>query len=72
MHLVFFLQDFFQQHCSCGAAELAFQDPHKRPSRSECLSPSGTLSDLSTIHEVGRHPLLSTRTEHLVGGIVGS
>ncbi|XP_033998078.1 uncharacterized protein si:ch211-250c4.3 isoform X2 [Trematomus bernacchii] len=56
-------EDFFQQHCSCGAAELAFQDPHKRPSRSECLSPSGTLSDLSTIHEVGRHPLLSTRTD---------
>ncbi|KAF3842574.1 hypothetical protein F7725_024525 [Dissostichus mawsoni] len=55
-------EDFFQQHCSCGAAELAFQDPHKRPSRSECLSPSGTLSDLSTIHEVGRRPLLSTRT----------
>ncbi|XP_034072628.1 uncharacterized protein si:ch211-250c4.3 isoform X3 [Gymnodraco acuticeps] len=56
-------EDFFQQHCNCGAAELAFQDPHKRPSRSECLSPSGTLSDLSTIHEVGRHPLLSTRTD---------
>ncbi|XP_029963278.1 uncharacterized protein LOC115399836 [Salarias fasciatus] len=39
-------EDFFQQHCSCGAAGLAFQDLPSRP------SPSGTLSDLSTIPEV--------------------
>eukprot|EP00064_Thunnus_orientalis_P001118 superscaffoldBa00000072_g1120 len=56
-------QDFFQQHCSCGAASLAFQDAQKRHSRSEFLSPSGTLSDLSTIPEVTRHPLLSTRRD---------
>lgn len=49
-------EDFFQHHCSCGAAGMAFQDVQKRQSRSECLSPSGTLSDLSTIHEVARLP----------------
>lgn len=54
-------EDFFQQHCSCGAASLAFQDAQKRHSKSEFLSPSGTVSDLSTIHEVTRHPLISTR-----------
>ncbi|XP_063731500.1 uncharacterized protein si:ch211-250c4.3 isoform X2 [Eleginops maclovinus] len=62
-------EDFFQQHCSCGAAELAFQDSHKRHSRSECLSPSGTLSDLSTIHEGSRHPLLSSRTDRSSEGL---
>ncbi|XP_062286239.1 uncharacterized protein si:ch211-250c4.3 [Scomber scombrus] len=56
-------EDFFNQHCSCGAASLAFQDTQKRQSRSEFLSPSGTLSDLSTIPEVTRHPLLSTRRD---------
>ncbi|XP_034754077.1 uncharacterized protein si:ch211-250c4.3 [Etheostoma cragini] len=56
-------EDFFQQHCSCGAASLVFQDLHKRHFRSECLSPSGTLSDLSTIHEVTRHPLISARRD---------
>ncbi|KAM9345086.1 uncharacterized protein ABDE67_013981 [Symphorus nematophorus] len=56
-------EDFFQQHCSCGAASLAFQDVQRTHSRSECLSPSGTLSDLSTIPEVTRHPLISTRRE---------
>lgn len=54
-------QDFFQQHCSCGAAGLAFQDVQKRHSRSEFLSSSGNLSDLSTIPEVTRRPLISTR-----------
>ncbi|XP_034408067.1 uncharacterized protein si:ch211-250c4.3 [Cyclopterus lumpus] len=54
-------EDFFQHHCSCGAASMAFQDIQKRQSRSECLSPSGTLSDLSTIHEVTRLPLVPTR-----------
>uniref|UniRef100_A0A3P8RQ84 Si:ch211-250c4.4 n=1 Tax=Amphiprion percula TaxID=161767 RepID=A0A3P8RQ84_AMPPE len=50
-----------EQHCSCGAASLAFQDFQKRCSKSECLSPSGTLSDLSTIPEVTRHPLISAK-----------
>ncbi|XP_062257415.1 uncharacterized protein si:ch211-250c4.3 isoform X2 [Platichthys flesus] len=45
-------EDFFNQHCCCGAASFSFQHVQKRPSRSECLSPSGTLSDLSTIPEV--------------------
>ncbi|XP_029305987.1 uncharacterized protein LOC115020179 [Cottoperca gobio] len=53
-------EDFFQQHCSCGAADLATQDVQKIHSRNEFLSPSGTLSDLSTIHEVTRHPFIST------------
>ncbi|XP_036980640.1 uncharacterized protein si:ch211-250c4.3 [Acanthopagrus latus] len=52
---------FFQQHCSCGAASLAFQDIQKINARSEFMSPSGTLSDVSTIPEVTRHPLISTR-----------
>lgn len=56
-------EDFFQQHCSCGAAGLAFQDIHKRQSTSECLSPTGTLSDLSTIPEVSCHPLISATTD---------
>ncbi|KAM4592197.1 uncharacterized protein PAE49_021556 [Odontesthes bonariensis] len=54
-------EDFFQQHCSCGAAMLAFQEIKKRLSKNEFLSPSGTLSDLSTIPEVTRHPLISNR-----------
>ncbi|XP_020482390.2 uncharacterized protein si:ch211-250c4.3 [Labrus bergylta] len=51
-------EDFFQQHCSCGAASLAFQEVQRRHPRSECLSPSGTLSDLSTIPEVTRRPCI--------------
>ncbi|KAF1376154.1 hypothetical protein PFLUV_G00227780 [Perca fluviatilis] len=62
-------EDFFQQHCSCGAASLAFHDVHKRHFRSECLSPSGTLSDLSTIHEVTRHPLISARRDVSAEGL---
>uniref|UniRef100_A0A3Q3QN11 Uncharacterized protein n=1 Tax=Monopterus albus TaxID=43700 RepID=A0A3Q3QN11_MONAL len=54
-------EDFFQQHCTCGAASLAFQDIQKRHSRNEFLSLSGTLSDLSTIPEVTQHPLLAIR-----------
>ncbi|XP_037543833.1 uncharacterized protein si:ch211-250c4.3 [Nematolebias whitei] len=53
-------EEFFQQQCSCGAATLSFQ---KRPYRSEFLSPSGTFSDLSTIPEGSRHPLMSTRRD---------
>ncbi|XP_029927312.1 uncharacterized protein LOC115373173 [Myripristis murdjan] len=58
-------EDFFQQHCSCGAASLAFHDALKRHSRSEFLSSSGTLSDLSTIPEVTRHqpPIISPRRD---------
>lgn len=56
-------EDFFQQHCRCGAASLAFQDL-KRPSRAEFLnSSSGTLSDLSTIPEVTRYPAIVTRRD---------
>ncbi|XP_034537294.1 uncharacterized protein si:ch211-250c4.3 isoform X2 [Notolabrus celidotus] len=56
-------EDFFQQHCSCGAASLAFYDVQRRQPRSECLSPSGTLSDLSTIPEVIRRPLVPPRRD---------
>ncbi|CAL8255659.1 unnamed protein product [Lota lota] len=52
-------EDFFQHHCSCGASELAYQEPPKRLQRNDFLSLSGTLSDLSTIHEVTRRPPLS-------------
>ncbi|XP_064172867.1 uncharacterized protein si:ch211-250c4.3 isoform X1 [Anguilla rostrata] len=51
-------EDFFLQHCCCGAASLAFQEL-KRHSRSEFYNISAsnaTLSDLSTIPEVTRHP----------------
>ncbi|XP_068184097.1 uncharacterized protein si:ch211-250c4.3 [Antennarius striatus] len=61
-------EDFFRQYCSCGAASLAFQEVAKKQSRSECLSPSGTLSDLSTIPEVSRQPFLSTRRDTGGGG----
>ncbi|XP_030581341.1 uncharacterized protein LOC115777548 isoform X2 [Archocentrus centrarchus] len=54
-------EDFFQQHCSCGAASLAFQEGPKIHSRNEFLSPSGTLSDLSTIPEVTKHPVSTRR-----------
>nr|XP_020463180.1 uncharacterized protein LOC109964316 isoform X2 [Monopterus albus] len=52
-----------KEHCTCGAASLAFQDIQKRHSRNEFLSLSGTLSDLSTIPEVTQHPLLAIRRE---------
>ncbi|KAM8851707.1 uncharacterized protein ACB058_010850 [Synchiropus picturatus] len=45
-------EEFFQQHCSCGAAALAFPDCHPR---------DPALSDLSTIPEVTHHPLLSRK-----------
>lgn len=57
----FSCQDFFEQHCRCGAAKLAFQDNQKRHSRSEFLSSNGILPDLSTIPEVSRHSLVSKR-----------
>uniref|UniRef100_A0A3B3YMV2 DUF4657 domain-containing protein n=1 Tax=Poecilia mexicana TaxID=48701 RepID=A0A3B3YMV2_9TELE len=47
-----------ERYCSCGSAMLAFQNWQ---SKSDFLSPSGTSSDLSTIPEVSRHPLLSAR-----------
>ncbi|XP_019732689.1 uncharacterized protein LOC109520132 isoform X2 [Hippocampus comes] len=49
-------EDFFQHHCSCGAATLAFEDI------GDVLSPSGTLSDLSAIPEISRHPLISSQS----------
>ncbi|XP_061646226.1 uncharacterized protein si:ch211-250c4.3 isoform X2 [Phyllopteryx taeniolatus] len=52
-------EDFFQHHCSCGAATLAFED------MDDVLSRSGTLADLSTIPEVSRHPLLSSNSNTL-------
>ncbi|XP_040905039.1 uncharacterized protein si:ch211-250c4.3 [Toxotes jaculatrix] len=55
-------EDFFHQHCSCGAASLIFQDAQMRLSRSEFLSPSGAM-DLSTIAEVTQHPLTSARRD---------
>ncbi|XP_026165060.1 uncharacterized protein LOC113131704 isoform X2 [Mastacembelus armatus] len=55
-------EDFFHQHCNCGAASLAFQDIHNIHSRSE-LSTSATLSDLSTIPEATQHPFISIRRE---------
>ncbi|KAL0964384.1 hypothetical protein UPYG_G00323090 [Umbra pygmaea] len=57
-------EDFFIHHCSCGTASLAFQE-QKRHSRSEFLttSMSSTLSDLSTIPEVTRHPGLTETRE---------
>ncbi|KAM6915874.1 uncharacterized protein FYW49_008974 [Xenentodon cancila] len=54
-------EDFFQQHCACGAAALSFQELQKRLSRNELLPHSGTVSDLSTIPEFSRQPPLSTR-----------
>ncbi|XP_026864561.2 uncharacterized protein si:ch211-250c4.3 isoform X2 [Electrophorus electricus] len=52
-------EDFFIQHCYCGAANLAFQEL-KRHSRSDYPSltaSSSTLSDLTTIPEGTRIPL---------------
>ncbi|KAG7462535.1 hypothetical protein MATL_G00185840 [Megalops atlanticus] len=51
-------EDFFLQHCCCGAASLAFQEL-KRHSRSEfygLTASNATLSDLSTIPEITRQP----------------
>ncbi len=52
-------QDFFMQHCSCGAASLAFQElkRHFRSDHYSLTASSSTLSDLSTIPEVTRTPL---------------
>ncbi|XP_037126860.1 uncharacterized protein LOC119134358 isoform X2 [Syngnathus acus] len=49
-------EDLFQAHCSCAAATLAFEDMGLD------LSRSGTLSDLSAVPEVSRHPLASAPT----------
>ncbi|PWA16179.1 hypothetical protein CCH79_00018298 [Gambusia affinis] len=51
-------EECFQRCCSCGSATLAFQNWQ---SKSDFPSPSGTSSDLSTIPEVGWHPLPSAR-----------
>ncbi|XP_077438558.1 uncharacterized protein LOC144061712 isoform X2 [Vanacampus margaritifer] len=54
-------EDFFRHHCSCGATTLAFEDI------GDVLSCSGTLSDLSTIPEVSRHPLVSSQSNTKCG-----
>ncbi|XP_042592326.1 uncharacterized protein si:ch211-250c4.3 [Cyprinus carpio] len=52
-------EDFFMQHCSCGAASLAFHElkRHFRSDHYSLTASSSTLSDLSTIPEVTRTPL---------------
>lgn len=62
-------EDFFMQHCSCGAAGLAFQEL-KRHFRSDHYSPTasnGTLSDLTTIPEVTRIPLRAAMRDEEMG-----
>ncbi|XP_060728420.1 uncharacterized protein si:ch211-250c4.3 [Tachysurus vachellii] len=52
-------EDFFQQHCHCGAAGLAFQElkRHSRSDFSSLTASSVTLSDLTTIPEGTHIPL---------------
>ncbi|XP_051946049.1 uncharacterized protein LOC127617919 isoform X2 [Xyrauchen texanus] len=52
-------EDFFLQHCSCGAASLAFQElrRHFRSDHYSLTASNGTLSDLTTIPEVTHIPL---------------
>ncbi|KAM9477755.1 uncharacterized protein Hap1MRO34_010541 [Clarias gariepinus] len=52
-------EDFFVQHCHCGAAGLAFQElkRHSRSDYTSLTSSSGTLSDLTTIPEGTHIPL---------------
>ncbi|XP_062851238.1 uncharacterized protein si:ch211-250c4.3 [Trichomycterus rosablanca] len=52
-------EDFFLQHCHCGAAGLAFQEVnrHSRSDYSSLQASSGTLSDLTTIPEGTHIPL---------------
>ncbi|TSK22806.1 hypothetical protein Baya_2164 [Bagarius yarrelli] len=49
-------EEFFQQHCHCGAASLAFQElkTHSRSDFTSLTAFSSTLSDLTTIPE-GTH-----------------
>ncbi|XP_041117218.1 uncharacterized protein LOC121321902 [Polyodon spathula] len=53
-------EEYFLQHCCCGAASLAFQELKRHSihrSEFDNLTPSnGTLSDLSTIPEIARRP----------------
>ncbi|XP_061692168.1 uncharacterized protein si:ch211-250c4.3 isoform X2 [Syngnathoides biaculeatus] len=49
-------EDFFQHHCSCGAATLALEDID------DILSRSGTLSDPSTIQEVSQHLIRTSKS----------
>ncbi|KAI2657616.1 Sorting nexin-4 [Labeo rohita] len=62
-------QDFFMQHCSCGAASLAFQElkRHFRSDHYSLMASSGTLSDLSTIPEVTRIPLRAAMRDGEMG-----
>ncbi|XP_052006366.1 uncharacterized protein si:ch211-250c4.3 [Xyrauchen texanus] len=62
-------EDFFLQHCSCGAASLAFKElrRHFRSDHYSMTVSSGTLSDLTTIPEVTRIPLSAAITDGEVG-----
>ncbi|XP_050981403.1 uncharacterized protein si:ch211-250c4.3 [Labeo rohita] len=62
-------EDFFMQHCSCGAASLAFQElkRHFRSDHYSLMASSGTLSDLSTIPEVTRIPLRAAMRDGEMG-----
>lgn len=54
-------ENFFLQHCHCGAASLAFQElnSHHRSDYTSLTASNGTLSDLTTIPE-GTHISLRT------------
>ncbi|KAI7806053.1 uncharacterized protein si:ch211-250c4.3 [Triplophysa rosa] len=62
-------EDFFLQHCSCGAASLAFQElkRHFRSDHHSLTASSSTLSDLSTIPEVTRIPLRAATRDTEMG-----
>nr|XP_055025707.1 uncharacterized protein si:ch211-250c4.3 [Misgurnus anguillicaudatus] len=62
-------EDFFLQHCSCGAASLAFQElkRHFRSDHYSLTASSSTLSDLSTIPEVTRIPLRAAARDAEMG-----
>ncbi|XP_073691274.1 uncharacterized protein [Garra rufa] len=62
-------EDFFMQHCSCGAASLAFQElrRHFRSDHYSLTASSSTLSDLSTIPEVTRIPLRAAMRDGEMG-----
>ncbi|XP_030626235.1 uncharacterized protein LOC115808975 [Chanos chanos] len=58
-------EDFFVQHCGCGAASLAFQElkHHSRSEFHNLTASNGTLSDLTTIPEVARLSLRPARRD---------
>ncbi|XP_059374008.1 uncharacterized protein LOC132110919 [Carassius carassius] len=62
-------EDFFMQHCNCGAANLAFQElkRHFCSDHYSLKASNSTLSDLSTIPEVTRIPLSAAMRDGDVG-----